>query len=196
MAKAPRKKKEVIEAPVVTVEETQEVELVVEAPEEMVIPQEVYEEVVDNTPYAYGFTKTQWDHACSIYALLGPKTVNPLGSNIILRQWYGLKGMNQAKAIGAVFTLRVPEARYHLGNPFSSVRKEVEKSGLCLTATVSDSVICYICWIIYAQNERAQKIREWLSQGVLKGKQIVYYKELMQPSHATALEWLIYNWNA
>lgn len=186
MAKAPRKKKEVIEAPVVTVE----------APEEVIVSQEVYEEVVDNTPYAYGFTKTQWDHAGSIYALLGPKTVNPLGSNIILRQWYGLKGMNQAKAIGAVFTLRVPEARYHLGNPFSSNKKEAQKSGLCLTATVSDSVICYICWIIYAQNERAQKIREWLSQGVLKGKQIVYYKELMQPSHATALEWLIYNWNA
>ena len=54
MAKAPRKKKEttIVEAPVVTVEETQEVELVAEAPEEVIVSQEVYEEVAEEVEAA------------------------------------------------------------------------------------------------------------------------------------------------
>jgi len=40
-------------------------------------------------------------------------------------------------------------------------------------------------------------IREQLKSGILKGKPILYYKELGEPSHATALDYLInkYNWN-
>jgi hypothetical protein len=45
--------------------------------------------------------------------------------------------------------------------------------------------------------ERRQWILEQLKSGNLKGKPIVYYKELGEPSHATALDYLInkYNWN-
>lgn len=46
-------------------------------------------------------------------------------------------------------------------------------------------------------NSRAQWIREQLKSGKLKDKPIVYYKELGEPSHATALDYLInkYDWN-
>jgi len=45
--------------------------------------------------------------------------------------------------------------------------------------------------------QRRDWIREQLKSGALKGKPIVYYKELGEPSHATALDYLInkYNWN-
>lgn len=44
--------------------------------------------------------------------------------------------------------------------------------------------------------QRAEWIREQLKSGKLKGKPILYYKELFQPSHATALDYLIneYDW--
>lgn len=44
---------------------------------------------------------------------------------------------------------------------------------------------------------RVQWIREQLQLGALRNKPILYYKELKEPSHATALDYLInkYNWN-
>ena len=47
------------------------------------------------------------------------------------------------------------------------------------------------------EGNRANWIREQLKSGQLKGKPILYYKELGEPSHATALDYLInkYNWN-
>ena len=45
-------------------------------------------------------------------------------------------------------------------------------------------------------NDRREWIREQLKSGKLKGKPIIYYKELGEPSHATALNYLInkYDW--
>lgn len=45
--------------------------------------------------------------------------------------------------------------------------------------------------------ERLEWIREQLKSGNLKGKPIIYYDELGEPSHATALDYLInkYNWS-
>ncbi|MGV2431818.1 UNVERIFIED_CONTAM: hypothetical protein QOZ17_28980, partial [Pseudomonas aeruginosa] len=58
----------------------------------------------------------------------------------------------------------------------------------------------YIDWVlaettVYNPEQHAW-IREQLKSGNLKGKQIVYYKELGEPSHATALDYLInkYDW--
>ena len=44
---------------------------------------------------------------------------------------------------------------------------------------------------------RSEWIREQLKSGKHKGKPILYYKELGEPSHATALDYLInkYNWD-
>lgn len=46
------------------------------------------------------------------------------------------------------------------------------------------------------RNSRAEWIRDILKSGDLKGKPIIYYKELGEPSHANALDYLInfYNW--
>lgn len=101
----------------------------------------------------------------------------------------------QAKALGAIFTLRVTGMRYHLGNPFSSILKLVNKDNLVLTQNTQESVTAFIAWSLYSDNERAVQFRAWLTQGVLQGKPIIYYKELGEPSHATAIEWLIDNFN-
>lgn len=47
-------------------------------------------------------------------------------------------------------------------------------------------------------NSRAEWIREELKSGEHKGKPILYYKELGEPSHATALDYLInkHDWNS
>jgi len=46
-------------------------------------------------------------------------------------------------------------------------------------------------------HERREWIRSVLQSGILKGKPIIYYKELNEPSHANALDFLInkYDWN-
>lgn len=128
------------------------------------------------------FTREQWEFATSIYNQLGTS------KRIIIRPWYGRVGVNKAKAIGAVFTLRVPEAR-------------LAKQGLILVPSVKEAVIAYIAWISFPNekapdSERATQIRSWLAQGVMKNKPLVYYKDLGEPSHAHALEWLIDNWQA
>lgn len=140
------------------------------------------------------FNAMQLARAEGIYDQLGDKTVNP-GSRILIRPWYGRKGVIQAKRIGGIFTLRVPDMRYHLGNPFSSVPSLVKRDNLIPVSTTKEAVVCFIAWVLYSDDDRAIKIREWLDSGVMKGKPLVYYKELNEPSHATALEFLIDNWN-
>lgn len=134
------------------------------------------------------FTKEQWDTATSIYNQLGK------GERIVIRPWYGRAGVNKAKACGAVFTLRVQGMRYHLGNPFTYAGSGVR--GLIVLPSVKDAVIAYIAWVLFSYEERAIQIREWLAQGVMKNKPLIYYKNIGEPSHAHALEWLIDNWQA
>lgn len=135
------------------------------------------------------FTREQWNEATRIYNQLGAS------KRIIIRPWYGRAGVNKAKACGAVFTLRVPGMKYHLGNPFTPEAR-LAKQGLILVPSVREAVIAYIAWILYSENERAVQIRIWLAQGIMKGKPLVYYKDLGEPNHAHALEWLIDNWQA
>lgn len=133
----------------------------------------------------YHFTKSEWDTATSIYEKLGES------KRIILRPWYGRKGAEQAKAKGYVYTMRVPGMKYHLGNPYTP---DTKLQGLFQVPTVKEAVIAYIAWVLFSYEERAMQIRIWLSQGAMKGKTLVYYKDLGEPSHAHALEWLIDNW--
>lgn len=68
---------------------------------------------------------------------------------------------------------------------------------LIKTETIKEAVEKYTDWVINSKDERAEWIRKQLKSGKLKGKPILYYKELGEPSHATALDYLInkYNWN-
>lgn len=127
-----------------------------------------------------------------IYNNLPKKTVS---SNVIIESVYGQNGVKRAKEINGVFSLRT-DGKYHFGNPFSSDKRLVERDGLTLTNSTKESVERYIEWVINSSDERAVWIREILKSGKLKGKPIIYYKELGEPSHANALDYLInqYDW--
>lgn len=123
----------------------------------------------------------------NIYAQLGDKTVS---RNVILKSVYQQAGINFAKSIGGIFSLRVNNSNKHFGNPFSSVPSEIAK-GLIATKSTKESVEKYIGWVLFSNEERAKWIREQIKSGNLKNKPIIYYKELGEPSHATALDYLI-----
>lgn len=129
--------------------------------------------------------------AAEVYSKLGNKTKN---ENIIIKSVYQQEGIQYAKSINGIFSLRVNNSNKHFGNPFSSVKSEIDK-GLIATTSTKESVEKYINWVINSQDERAIWIREQLKSGDLKGKPIIYYKELGEPSHATALDYLINNYN-
>lgn len=127
-----------------------------------------------------------------IYNNLPKKTVS---SNVIIESVYGQNGIKRAREINGVFSLRT-DGKYHFGNPFSSDKRLVKRDGLVQTNSVKESVERYIEWVINSSDERAVWIREILKSGKLKGKPIIYYKELGEPSHANALDYLInqYDW--
>ena len=132
-----------------------------------------------------------------IYSKLGNKTKE---GNVVIQSVYQTAGVQYAKSIGGVFSLRVNGTNNQFGNPFSSVESEIQK-GLIRTKSTKESVEKYIEWVLSPTTtikpEQHGFIREWLQSGKLKNRPIVYYKELGEPSHATALDYLInrYNWN-
>ena len=132
-----------------------------------------------------------------IYNKLGSKTKE---ENVVIKSIYQTAGIQYAKSIGGVFSLRVNGTNNQFGNPFSNVESEIQK-GLIRTKSTKESVEKYIEWILSPATtikpEQHKFIREWLQSGKLKGKPIVYYKELGEPSHATALDYLInkYDWD-
>ena len=127
-----------------------------------------------------------------IYNNLPKKTVS---SNVIIESVYGQNGVKRAREINGVFSLRT-DGKHHFGNPFSSDKRLVKRDGLTLTNSIKESVERYIEWVINSSDERAVWIRDTLKSGKLKGKPIIYYKELGEPSHANALDYLInqYDW--
>lgn len=122
-----------------------------------------------------------------VYKALGDKTQT---DNIEIHSVYGMAGVNKAKAEEKVFTLRVSNSNRHLGNPFSSEDISI--------GTVKNAVLSYIDWLLSdttdVEPERHAFIRGLLDSGALEGKKLIYYKELGEPSHATALDYLINNW--
>lgn len=130
--------------------------------------------------------------ASEIYNKLGNKTVS---KNVKIVQTYQQAGVNYAIKNNAIFSLRVNGSEQHFGNPFSPVKAEIDK-GLTAVSTTKEAVERYIAWVINSNQPRAEWIRKQLKSGGLKGKDIIYYKELGEPSHATALDYLIneYNW--
>lgn len=161
-------------------------------------------------------TQTTEYTVSKIYSKLGSKTKS---DNVTIKPVYQSTGVKYAKSIGGVFSMRLDNSETHFGNPFSSDKKLVEKDNLIQTNSTKESVEAYIQWILQDEDinspfyekyfndipgedysfilQRREWIREQLELGILKGKPIVYYKELGEPSHATALDYLInqYNWN-
>jgi len=127
-----------------------------------------------------------------IYAELGDRTEN---YNVVLKSVYQRSGVRYAKSIGGVFSLRIRGTEKHFGNPFSSIDHLVKKDNLIKVATTKDSVVEFINWVMTSSDNRAVWIRRILDEKILVGKSIVYYKELREPSHATALGYLIQHWN-
>lgn len=132
------------------------------------------------------------NEASKIYHELGTKTKT---DNIIIESVYGQNGVKRAREINGVFSLRT-DGKYHFGNPFSSDKRLVKRDGLVQTNSTKESVERYIDWVINSSDERAVWIRDTLKSGKLKGKPIIYYKELGEPSHANSLDYLInqYDW--
>ena len=118
-------------------------------------------------------------------------------NNVVIKEVFGRKGVEYAKSIGGVFSLRLSYTNKHFGNPFSH---KVKTDGIVMNCkSVEASVIAYFEWILtdkYNKQfpqliERRNWIRQIINSGILKGKPIVYYKELNECSHANVLDALI-----
>ena len=88
-------------------------------------------------------------------------------------------------------------------NSFSNPWASFNRTGTIKTNSTKESVKNYIDWLTTdkfkdVKPERRSFILDVLKSGKLKGKQLQYYAELGEPSHATALDYLInkYNWNS
>ena len=136
--------------------------------------------------------------ASDIYSKLGNKTAS---GNVVITKWGDLKDVTEPflRAYGIishVVSTRVKNSNEHFGNPFSH-DPAGKAQGLIKTETVKEAVEKYIDWVLNSMDSRAIWIREQLQSGALQGKPILYYTELGEPSHATALDYLInkYNWD-
>lgn len=135
------------------------------------------------------FTLDELNQGIEIYNQLPRKTKS---NNVIIKNIYGIDGCTYARSISGVFTLRLFHTKNHFGNPYSSVLHVLDKNkDMIRCNSTTESVCKYITWVLYSPDERAVWIRSVLESGILKGKPLVYYKELDQPSHANGLDYLI-----
>lgn len=125
-----------------------------------------------------------------IYNQLGNKTQS---DNVLIKPWGELKENKVAILPQGIVATRIPNTNEHFGNPFSH-DPAGKTQGLIKTETIREAVEKYINWVINSQEARAEWIREQLKSGELKNKPVFYYKELGEPSHATALDYLINNY--
>jgi len=135
-----------------------------------------------------------------IYSQLGDKTKS---ENVRIHSWSDLKDATSPYVkvhgiIAHIISTRIKNSNEHFGNLFSSDETILKNNpSLIRVNSTKEAVERYIDWVINSQDTRAKWIRSQLETGELKGKNILYYKELGEPSHATALDYLInkYNWN-
>ena len=130
-----------------------------------------------------------------IYSQLGDRTQS---ENIVIRPWGELKNATKAITSEGIVSTRIKGdvGWEEFGNPFTP-SPEGKREGLTVVNSTKEAVESYIDFVINSLDPQAQWIREQLKSGKLKGKPILYYKELKEPSHATALDYLInkYDWN-
>ena len=143
--------------------------------------------------YQKTFSNKLTSNSANIYSQLGDKTQS---ENVIIKPWGELKEATNAIEKNIIISTRIKNSNEHFGNLFSH-DPAGKTQGLIKTETIKEAVEKYIDWVINSQDDRAKWIRKKLKTGELKNKNILYYKELGEPSHATALDYLInkYNWN-
>jgi hypothetical protein len=135
----------------------------------------------------YDATK-EVEHPSEIYSKLNRKTSS---GHVLLRGVYDQKGVEEAEQIGGIFSMRVKGSEHHFGNPFTSDHRIAMKDNLITVNSTEEAVISYISWVLNSEDDRAKWIRNEIISGKHKGKPIIYYKELGEPSHANALDYLI-----
>lgn len=129
------------------------------------------------------------DLAKEIYSKL-PRVTN--SGNIHISKVYGKDALDLANKQDMICSLRCHWLNYHYGNPFSSEVRLVQKcKDLVFVKDTATAVMAYIDWVLHSEHYRACWIRDMCKSGKLKGKRILYYKELREPSHANALDYLI-----
>lgn len=190
-------KKTVLEKPDGTKELVKTVEVVQELEDAQVIA-------------AYGMDMTEEEQV--VYSMLGSKTRS---ANVVIKPWNELKNATRVITPEGIVSTRVRDNdTAHFGNPFTHDKKLIDKGAkLILTSSTRESVQRYIKWILTGEvgeyvfdptmpdpadlDMRREWILEELQSGEHKGKPILYYTELGQPSHATALDYLIneYDWS-
>jgi hypothetical protein len=76
------------------------------------------------------------DKQTTTYSKLGTKTVS---GNVVVKNVYQQEGVQYAKSIGGIFSLRINNSNTHFGNPFSPVQAEVDK-GLIAAKSTKEAV--------------------------------------------------------
>lgn len=125
------------------------------------------------------------------YNKLGDKTKS---EHVSIAPWSKLKDLTAPFTNkGNIVTTRLKgETKENFGNTFTSDKKISDRNeGLELVESTKEAVKSYIKSILISNDPHYTWIREQIQSGKLKGKRIIYYTELNQPSHATALDWLI-----
>lgn len=131
-----------------------------------------------------------------IYDALGNNTVS---ENVKITNWNNLKGFTQPfDGNGDIISTRLNSNSIEsFGNTFTP-RADLMRDGMIKVDSVSEAVTKYILAVLTSNDPHYMWIRNQCISGNLKGKTIWYYSELNEPSHATALDYLInkFNWNA
>jgi ribA/ribD-fused uncharacterized protein len=136
-----------------------------------------------------------------IYSQLGNKTQseNVVIVNIKTKDGKYDRDANfkEAKANNRIYSMEI-DSDLSFSNPWASF----ERKGTIKTNTTKEAVINYIDWLTTdkfknVKPERRKWILDILKSGQLKNRPIQYYAELKEPSHTTALDYLInkYDWN-
>jgi len=136
-----------------------------------------------------------------IYSQLGNKTQS---ENIVIVNIKTKDGkydreanFKEAKTNNRIYSMEI-NSDLSFSNPWASF----ERKGTIKTNTTKEAVINYIDWLTTdkfknVKPERRKWILDILKSGQLKNRPIQYYAELKEPSHTTALDYLInkYDWN-
>jgi len=134
--------------------------------------------------------------AIDIYKNLGSKTQSP---RVVITDWKNLKNFSSPfDNNGNIISTRLN------GNPIESFGntftpdQRLMRPGMTKVNSTREAVEKYINAVITSNDPHYRWIREQCQSGNLKGKTIFYYSELNEPSHATALDYLIndFDWNS
>jgi len=136
-----------------------------------------------------------------VYSQLGNKTESPnlVISNIKTKdgKYDRAANIKEAQDNNRVYSMET-NSNLSFSNPWAHFKR----GDTIKTATTKEAVQNYIDWLTTdkfkdIKPERREWILNQLKSGSLKGKAIQYYTELNEPSHATALDYLInsYDWN-